>query len=107
MMAKISSILPSNKRITSTDIANERAVRPGTPSFGAPIAQTGNPKNEYRKIELDDSDFAPSTYGADGKLTSEVAASDPKAQEAMKVKNELDTVDRINDGFRSEIDVRA
>ncbi len=110
-MAKISSILPSNKRITSTDIANERPVRPGTPSWGAPIAQTANPKNEYRKIELDETDFAPSSgfsnYGADGKMATEVVAADPKIQDAMKVKNDIDAVDRVNEGFRSEIDVRA
>jgi hypothetical protein len=97
MMAKISSILPSNKRITSTDIANERPVRPGTPSFGAPIAQTASPKNEFRKIELDDEPEAEfSNYGSDGKITGEV-----------KLKNDIDAVDRVNEGFKSEIDVRA
>src|SRR5262245_49489283 len=101
MMAKISSILPSNKRITSTDVANERPVRPGTPSFGMPIAQTANPKNEFRKIELDDSDVAAgefSNYGADGKVTVE---------EDRKLKNDLEAVDRVSEGFKSEIDVRA
>ena len=106
MMAKISSILPSNKRITSTDMANERPVRPGTPSWGGPVAQTADPKNEFRKVELEESDVDLSNYGADGKLASR-AAGDAKSAEAQKIKNDVEIAERVSEGFQTELDLRA
>ncbi|PIT99920.1 MAG: hypothetical protein COT74_07305 [Bdellovibrionales bacterium CG10_big_fil_rev_8_21_14_0_10_45_34] len=37
-MQKISGILPSNSRITNVDMAQEKLLRSGVPSFGQPVA---------------------------------------------------------------------
>ncbi len=45
-MEKISSIVPRSRRVASADVASASAVRPGAPSYGAPIgSSTGGPKN--------------------------------------------------------------
>lgn len=68
MMAKISGILPSNRRITSTDIQNERPIRPGAPSFGQPVATTANSRDEFQPVTLSESDIV--NYRANAKLDS-------------------------------------
>jgi hypothetical protein len=39
-MRKISGIIPSSARVTSTDLSAAKAVRPGVPDFGAPIGSS-------------------------------------------------------------------
>lgn len=41
-MEKISSIIPSNKRIESTDMESARPVRPGANTYGAPVGESGS-----------------------------------------------------------------
>jgi hypothetical protein len=119
MMAKISTILPSNPRITSTDVSHERPVRPGTPSFGQPIAQTADPRNEFQKVEVTDEDMAKfSGYGANGKrgesapVQIQAGALTPSAMQVkdekeQKLKADLAAVERVNDGFIPKLNVRA
>ncbi len=97
MMAKISSILPSNKRITSTDVANERPVRPGVPSFGQPIAETANPRNEYRKITVSDDELSVGNYGPDARIS--------EGQD--KTKRDIQLIDQVNSNFDASLDVRV
>jgi len=96
MMPKISSILPSNRRITSTDIANERPLRPGVPSFGQPVAATANTKNEFQKIDVSDDELNGGTYSPEAKMMEPLVQS----------KVEIETADQANPNYGT-LDVRA
>ncbi len=39
-MQKISGIIAASPRVTSTDLTSAKAVRPGVPSFGAPVGSS-------------------------------------------------------------------
>lgn len=39
-MQKISGIIPSSPRVASTDLSVAKAVRPGAPTFGAPVGSS-------------------------------------------------------------------
>lgn len=45
-MEKISRILPSSPRVTSTDMRNSGVARPGMPSFGRPVGVSALAKPE-------------------------------------------------------------
>ncbi|MCB0389738.1 MAG: hypothetical protein KDD58_00535 [Bdellovibrionales bacterium] len=44
-MQKISGILPSSSRLTSVDVKDAGAVRPGAPTFGRPVGESNLFKN--------------------------------------------------------------
>ncbi len=99
MMTKISGILPTNRRISSIDIANERAVRPGTPTFGQPVARTASSKNEFQKITVTDDELSIGNYGPNAKM------SDPVIQEKMQ--KDLDSVDRMNAALDKALEAKT
>jgi len=92
-MAKISNILPSSPRITNVDVANERPVRSGMPSFGQPIAPTSNPKDEFRRITGDIDVFSAPTYNSSGILGA--AAESP----VLDSKRETEIAEETTRGF--------
>ncbi len=96
MMTKISGILPSNSRITTIDIANERPLRPGAPSFGQPYAAVSNPRDQFQKVTVRDDEL--SLYGADGKM-AQVGATPADA----KVQAEVKAIDELTNKFNGKI----
>lgn len=51
-MQKISGILPTTPRLTSADLKDSGAVRPGAPTFGRPIGES-NLASRVRKSSID------------------------------------------------------
>ena len=50
-MEKISSILPSNARVKSVDMAAANPIRPGTPAYGRPVGTTASERDRITVSE--------------------------------------------------------
>lgn len=93
MMAKISGIIPPSPRVTNVDISNERPVRRGTPSFGAPIAPSSFDRGNYTdpfKVDIKSKpDFvAPQTVSS-----QDLALADTNQDESLQLLNSTSDLD--------------
>lgn len=79
-MDKISSILPSNSRLTTVDMKNSGVQRSGMPSFGREVAVTGT---EQRRMAQEAASQAQGLH----KEQMDIRAKDPRAEIVTKMAN--------------------
>lgn len=83
-MQKISSIIPSSRRVTSVDMKDAHPVRPGVPQFGRPMAIASSSINK-----------------------SSIAAPVMSEARTAEEQNKMDIVNRVSDGFFMQKQIKA
>ena len=98
-MQKISGILPSSSRLTTVDLKESGATRPGAPSFGRPQGESSLLNNSiirsaHRALQQHNEQFDRKTK--DQKNTEEIQKmADNFFKTQSQMKNELDLVNNL------------